>query len=441
MKQSVFNIFALFLLLIMSWSRLVNADAVTDWNENAGEAAKAACLSPADDPLHESRMYAMVHIAIHDALNAINRRSRPYTFDSQAPAGASIDVAVAAAAHDVLVALINQNPSIFPPECITAGLASVEADYAAALAAIPDGVAKTQGIDVGHASAVAILALRASDGSDTLLIDTDYPQGTQPGQWRFTPGFPFAFAPEWANVTPFVLRDASQYSPGPSYKLTSRKYAGDVNEVQRLGVKTGSARTPEQTQIGFFWIESSPLSWNRIARAVSASEGLDLWENARLFGLLNMAMADGYIGTFDTKFHYNFWRPITAIQFADTDGNPATTADPAWEPLAPTPPIPDYDSGHSVEGGTAAQVFKRFFKDDDINFTACSLSLPVAAERCGGASEVRRSFRSFTQAAEENGVSRIYNGFHFRDAVNTGIKHGRKIGDRAVNLFLKPVKK
>jgi hypothetical protein len=439
MKQSVCSACVLFLLFLLSCSRLVNADAVTDWSENAGEAAKAACLSPADDPLHESRMYAMVRIAIHDALNAINRRSRPYAFNSQALSGASADAAIAAAAHDVLVTLINQNPSIFPPECTAAGLASVETDYTAALGAIPDGSAKTQGLSVGQAAATAILALRAHDGSDTLLIDTGYPQGTQPGQWRFTPGFPFAFAPGWANVTPFVLRDASQYSPGPPYKLTSKKYAADVNEVKTLGVKVGSARTAEQTQIAHFWVESSPLMWNRIARTVSASEGLDLWENARLFGLLNMAMADGYIGTFDTKYHYNYWRPVTAIQLADTDGNPGTTADPAWEPLLPTPPVPDYDSGHSVEGGTAAQVLKRFFKDDRISFTACSLSLPLAAERCGGASEVRRSFTSFTQAAEENGVSRIYNGFHFRDAVRKGIKHGRKIGNRAVNLFLKPV--
>jgi hypothetical protein len=153
-----------------------------------------------------------------------------------------------------------------------------------------------------------------------------------------------------------------------------------------------------------------------------------------------MALADGYIGTFETKFHYNYWRPVTAIRLADTDGNPNTAADPTWTPLDPTPPIPDYDSGHSVEGGTAAQVLKRFFKDDDISFTACSLSSQLPAEkRCGGASEIRRSFPSFTQAAEENGVSRIYVGYHFRDAVNEGIKHGRKIADRAVSHFLKLV--
>jgi hypothetical protein len=420
-------------------SRLAYADAVTDWNENAGEAAKAACMSPGGDPLHESRMYAIMHIAIHDALNAIDRRSRPYTYDSQVSASTSAEAAVAAAAHDVLVTLIAQLPAPFPQVCLDAGIASAEADYTAALAAIANGTAKSQGITVGQAAAAAILALRANDGSNTTLRDTAYPQGTVPGAWRFTPGFPFAFAPGWANVTPFVLKDTDQYSPGPPYKLTSKKYAEDLNEVKTLGVKVGSTRTAEQTKIGHFWVESSPLAWNRIARAVSAAEGLDLWENARLFGLLNMTLADGYIGTFEAKYFYNFWRPVTAIQLADTDGNPDTTADPAWEPLLPTPPIPDYDSGHSVEGGAAAQVLKRFFKDDDVSFTACSLTLPAPEERCGGTSEVRRSFTSFTQAAEENGVSRIYNGFHFRNAVNKGIKHGRKIADRAVSHFLKPV--
>lgn len=197
-------------------------------------------------------------------------------------------------------------------------------------------------------------------------------------------------------------------------------------------------RTIDQTQIAHFWVESSPLGWNRIARTASASEGLDLWENARLFGLLNMAMADGYIGTFEAKYLYKYWRP-TAIREAATDDNPNTDADLTWTPLAPTPPIPDYDSGHSVQGGTASQVFTRFFKDDDVSFSTCSLTLPLPEQRCSGAAEVRRSYTSFTQAAEENGVSRIYNGFHFRDAVRKGIKHGRKIGDRAVKHFLRPV--
>lgn len=444
MKKSVSRMLALCLLLIFGWARLASADAVTDWNANAGKAAVAVCIAPMQDPLHEARIYAMMHLAIHDALNAIDRRSRPYTFDSQAPSGASVDAAVATAAHDVLIPLLQQIPAPFPPECIAAGVASVEADYTAALAAIPDGVAKTQGVDLGHAAAVAILALRANDGSDTPLIDSTYPQGTNPGDYRFTPGFPFFFGPGWADVTPFVLRDSSQFRPGPPYKLTSKKYTADFNEVKSLGgdgVTTPSARTADQTQLALFWVESSPLGWNRIARIVATAEGLDPWENARLFGLLNMALTDGYMGGFEAKIHHNFWRPVTAIQMADTDGNPDTEADSTWTPLAPTPPVPDHPSTHSVEGGAAAQVLKRFFTEDQISFSTCSLTMPLVAEQCGGAAEVLRSFSSFTQAADENGLSRVLVGFHFRHAVNAGIKHGRKIGNRAVNLFLKPVKK
>ena len=154
-----------------------------------------------------------------------------------------------------------------------------------------------------------------------------------------------------------------------------------------------------------------------------------------------MAMADGYIGSFETKYHYNYWRPVTAIRLADTDDNPDTTGDPNWTPLQLTYPIPDYDSAHSVEGGAASEVLKRFFGTDHIRFRACSLSLPLVEEQCGGASEVLRRFRSFSQAAEENGESRILIGIHFRKGVEEGIEHGRKIADRAVNRFLEPVKK
>jgi hypothetical protein len=418
------------------------ADAVTQWNENAGKAAIAACLSSIS-PFHESWMYAIMHIAIHDALNAINRHSHPYAFDMQAPANASPEAAVAAAAHDVLVPLIQQRRARFLPACpdFDTSIVGVEADYTAALAAIADGEAKTHGITVGQAAAAAILDVRSGDGSDAILRNFTYQQGTAPGEWRFTPGFPFAYAESWADVTPFVLRDSTQFLPNPPYEVTSKKYAADFNEVKALGARVGSSRTEEQTQIAYFWVESSLLQWNRIARTVSTAEGLDLWENARLFGLLNMALADGYIAGFEAKYHYKFWRPITAIQLADTDGNPDTTADPAWEPLELTPPHPDYPSTHSVEGGAAAQVLQRFFGTDHIGFSACSLSLPLLEEQCGGAMEVLRSFSSFSQAAEENGVSRIYVGFHFRKAVKEGIKQGRKIGQWTVSHFLKPVRR
>lgn len=419
-----------------------SGDAVLDWSANAGEAALAACIAPTDNPLHESHLYAMTHLAIHDALNAIDRRSRPYAYFGQASRGASTDAAVATAAHHVLVPLLGQIPPPFPQACIDAGVASVEADYEAALDAIPDRPAKRRGINVGARAAAAILELRAQDGSDAPLLDFAYPQGTEPGEYRFTPGTPFAFAPRWQDVTPFVLRDSSQFRADPPLAVTESAYAADFDEVKRLGgdgATTPSERTAEQTEIALFWVESSPLQWNRIARIVAADEGLDLWEQARLFGLLNMALADGYVGSFETKYLYNYWRPVTAIRLAATDGNPDTVADPTWTPLVTTPPIPDHDSAHSVEGGAAAQVLRRFFGRNRIRFETCSLTLP-AGGTCADASPATRSFTSFSQAAEENGLSRILVGFHFRNAVDDGIEHGRRIGNRAVNLFLRPVR-
>jgi hypothetical protein len=427
------------LSMVLLSPRPVAADAVTAWNANAGKAAVAACISPANDPLHESRLYAMMHVAVHDALNAIDRRSRPYAFDTRVPAWVSRQAAVAKAARDVLVAVIGQIADPFPPECAQAGIASVEADYGNALAGIPPGLARTAGIRVGRAAAAAILALRQNDGSDTPLIDPSFPQGTSPGEYRFTPGNTFAFAPGWGNVTPFVLNHSAQFRASPPREVTSHKYTADFNEVKALGgdnVTTPSTRTAEQTEIGLFWLESSPLAWNRIARDVSSRRGLDLWENARLFGLLNLSLADGYIASWESKYHYNFWRPVTAIQLADTDGNPDTVADPAWTPLQPTYPMPDHDSAHSVQGGAAAEVLQEFFGHDHIAFSACSLTLPPGST-CTDPSPVFRSYASFSEAADENGLSRILVGIHFRRAVEEGIQHGRSIGHRAVKLFLR----
>jgi hypothetical protein len=350
----------------------------------------------------------MMHAAIHDALNAIDRRFEPYASDAQAPADASSEAAVAAAAHDVLMVLFGQIPDPpFPPA--VASMALIEAAYDAALASIPDAPAKMEGIQAGHQAAAAILALRAGDGSDA--------------------PFPFAAGTGWGNVTPFVLNFSSQYHAQPPYLLTSKKYAADLNEVKSLGAANSTSRTAEQTEIALFWVESSVLGWNRIAQIVSAKHGLDLWENARLFALLNLASADGYIADFQNKYTYQFWRPITAIRAADTDDNPGTVADPTWESLRPTPAAPDYTSGHSVQGGAWSEVLARFFNTDDVSFSTTSTTLPG----------VTRSFTSFSQAAHENGDSRVYVGFHFRHAVEEGIKLGRQVGKVAVLHFLRPV--
>jgi hypothetical protein len=417
------------------------ADAVLTWNRQAAAVATAACLHISGNGLAESRMYAMAHAAIHDAVNAIDRRARPYAFDAVVNGPASVDAAVAAAARDVLVAVVATLPE--SPECRAAGTAEANGAYAAALGAIADGAAKGNGVAIGQASAAAIVARRIGDGSDAPWVDPAYPQGTEPGEWRFTPDFPFAFAfgTYWGQVTPFALRDGRQFRPQRPYHLASAKYAADYDEIKRLGgddATTPSARTADQTEIGLFWLESSPLAWNRLARAVASQRGLDVWENARLFGLLNLAMADGYIASWNAKYHYSFWRPITAIRLGDTDGNPDTVGDPLWTPLQFTYPIPDHPSGHAVQGGVAAEILKQVFGSDAIAFTACTTT--IAGRSCADPDPVLRSYATFSQAADENALSRIYVGIHFRRAVEEGLEQGRQIAAYAVHQVMKPVR-
>ena len=423
------KVLPLMILLAVGSPGLARANAVIDWNETAASAGFAAGLDNefgCVDPLHESRIFAMMHAAIHDALNAIDRRSQPYAFDGQAPAGTSPEAAVAAAAHDVLVAVFPQLPSELGLT-LAAAVDLVEAAYTAALAAIPD-TGKAQGILIGQAAAAAILDLRDADGSDAPFLDFTYVPGPNPGDFQFIPGLPFAAAPGWGKVTPFVLTSSSQYRPKAPYALSSKKYAADFNEVKSLGAADSTTRTAEQTEVALFWVEGSPQGWNRIARIVSVQHGLDLWQNARLFGLLNLASADAYIADFENKYFYEFWRPITAIRAADTDGNPDTVADPTWDSLVGTPPVPEYPSGHSGQGGAMSEVLARFF-GDAVSFSTTSTTQPG----------VTRSFTSFSAAAEENGNSRIYVGFHFRHAVTEGIKLGGKVGKVAFNHYLQPV--
>jgi hypothetical protein len=379
----------------------------------------------------------MTHIAIHDALNAIDKHSRPYAFAAprEAP-DASPEAAVATAARDVLVPVIEARDAAFQTPACDGAVAHVEAAYKGALALIGDGDSKKQGVYLGHAAAAAVLALRTGDGSDTPLFDRTVPAEAAPGVYRLTPPFDFQFAPKWGDVTPFALRAKEQFRPDPPYPLDSQAYADDLNEVKSLGSATSTSRSKEQTEIARFWYESSPLAWNRIARTVSAmTPGLTMWDNARLFGLLNMAMADGYIASFDAKQYYYLWRPITAIRAADSDGNAATTLDRDWAPLLDTPPIPSNDSGHSVEGAAAAGVLKRFFGTDSVTFTACSFTLP-AGSTCNDPGAIYRTFTSFSQAADENGLSRILAGIHFRKDVDEGLQHGRQIAKFTVNHLL-----
>ena len=419
------------------------SNLVIGWNETLARAALASGIAPGPDPLHESRMYAMVHLAIHDALNTIDRRSDPYAMDFGPLPDASVEAAVAVAAYEVAIPVLEELralPAILEID-VDAARAVVQEAYDEAIGQVADGPARTQGMAIGDAAATVILAARTEDGSDTEFLDVEYEEGDQPGEYRFIPGAPFAAAPDWGEVRPFLFDDIESIRPRPPHDLASRQYAKDFDELKRLGGDgegTPSDRTDDETEIAMFWFESSPLMWNRIARTVSVSQGLDTWESARLFALLNMALADGYVANWDVKYLYNRWRPQTAIFFGDDDTNRWTDGDETWEPLVPNGATPEYDSGHAIEGAAAAEVMRRVLGTDRVAFSACSYTLPERT--CTDGDPITRDFKRFSDAAAENGWSRILVGWHFRNAVETGLKRGQGIGAEAVREFLRPVR-
>jgi hypothetical protein len=419
-------------------AKTASPNVVTVWNSNAAAAARESRIAPFDNPLHESRLYAIMHIAIHDALNAISRRSKPYAFAARAR-GASPEAAVAAAARTALIGGLADVTAPFDVNHAKA-VASVEESYQRALADIPASPAKTRGIALGKKAAYSILAERAGDGSDTPLVVEDFPQGDEPGEYRFISDGPgFAFAPGWGEVRPFV-RKTNRFRVEPPHALTSRAYARDFAEVKRLGgngTTTPSARTAEQTEVALFWRESSPHQWNRVARQLATSQGLDLWETARMFGLLDLALADGYVATFRVKYDLLFWRPVTAIRLAADDGNPRTRPDPGWKPLRDIPPIPDHDSGHAVEGGAAAAALRGYFGTDRLAFSLCSYTLEDG-DTCTDRTPVVRHYTRLSEAAAENARSRVLIGYHFTHSTTVGLDHGTKVGDRVVRKALRP---
>jgi membrane-associated phospholipid phosphatase len=389
------------------------ADEVIRWNRVATMATAAADT----DPLTESRIFAILHAAIHDAVNGVERRYTPYRESTLVATDASPDAAAASAAHVVLSTLVPGARTTF------------DAALSEALGAVPAGAARDAGVAAGRQAADLVLSARANDGSAAQVAWT---AGTKPGEYRPTPpqNYP-AFMPQWGRIEPFVLASSAQFRPVPHPALASDAYAAGLAEVQRLGAEASRVRTPEQSEIAKYWYEHSTQGWNRIAREVSASRHLGLWENARLFALVNLAMADGFIAGFEAKYHYNFWRPVTAIREAAGDGNERTMSEAAWKTFLDTPPVPDYPSTHTVLGAAAAAVLARFFDTDLVSFTMTS-GAPYAG--------LTRHFWSFAEAAQENGASRVLAGIHFPFAVKAGYEQGSAVGTWVFEHALQPTK-
>lgn len=382
-------------------------DVILHWNELMLNAIR----SQNSGPTLSSRNLAILHCAVYDAVNAIEKKAQPYSFLGEAEPGLNSEIAAVAAAHRVMLELY---PSME---------ASAESLYENYMSFAPATAETTNSINFGVRVARELLQARVADGSAT---EVPYIPRTEPGAWRRTPPF-FRppLDPQWRYVDLFALPDTEPFvAPGPP-EMGSAKWVADYNQVKELGARSSAVRTAEQSQIATFWSDFSytampPGHWHELAGGIAVDRANSLFENARLFALISMAQADGAIVCWETKFRYNFWRPVTAIQRGDEDGNPLTLADTNWNSFLNSPPFPDYTSGHSTFSKASATILHRFYGTDAISFTARSDSLPG----------VTRSFTSLAACADEVGMSRIYGGIHYLSANEDGKACGKKIADQ-----------
>ncbi len=400
--------------LASSASPSPTVDPVVQWNRILLRIVRTPGAQPAT--VHPTRSFAMLHAAIYDAVNAIDRTHAPYLIRlHSAPRAASQQAAAVAAAHGVLV-------DLYP-----ALSAQLDAQFDQSLTDVPDGAGKKAGIVIGAEVARRILALRADDGSAAQPLQ--YVFVTTPGAYQSTPP---NFPPQpqfthWSHVRPFVLERANQFRPRSPPALSSEAYSDAFNELKSLGTGAGSTATADQGLTGRFWNGAIQNYWNEIAQTASLVATLTTGQNARLFALLNLALADGVIAFYDAKYAYNFWRPVTAIRAADTDGNPETDADPNWLPeVGKTAPDPSYPGAHAVVSSAAAAVLTNVLGTEAFKFSVTSEVMPGA----------ERSFDSLAAAAQEATLSRIFAGQHFRFDLSAGQRLGREVADLVLDRFL-----
>ncbi len=390
-------------------------DPVVQWNRVLLTIVRTPGAQPAT--IHPTRNFAIMHVAIFDAVNAIARTHHEFAVRAKASQFASQQAAAASAAHEVLVKLYPAQQTM------------LDAALQQSLASIPDSADKVEGVGIGQFVADAVLAVRSHDGADAK--PPVYVFGTQPGNYQSTPpnNPPQPQFTHWRFVTPFVLAHASQFRPDPPPPLTSAIYSKALNEVQSFGVVNSTAATVDQAQTGTFWNGAIQNYWNEIAQTASIAHRLTTAENARLFAVLNVTFADSVIAFYDAKYTYNFWRPVTAIRAADTDNNADTTADPNWLPeVTRTPPDPSYPGAHAVISAAAALVLQDFFRTDHIDLTVTSEVLPG----------VERTFDRFSAAAEEASLSRVFAGVHFRTDEVAGEQLGRRVARFVLARVLNP---
>lgn len=422
-------------LVLAAWPRAAAADAVIDWNLTMDQAAPAV-----GGPPLQNYLGALVHIAMHDALNSIDPRYRTYSIVPTAGANAHPDAALAAAARDVLIHELSRAPETAAK---ATARGNVEAAYAARLAAIANGPAKDQGVLAGQQAAAAILQARVGDGSDTPHLPYLYGPGL--GVYQPTPpNFPVPQFEGYGQMKPFTYASPAQFraEPSPIFNLKGIAYTLNYIEVKTVGnaLVRGTQPNSAMSDIARFW-PGGAANWNLTYRTIVNGLGMDRWQHARLFALLEIAQTDGVIATFNTKYAYRFWRPATAIRWAN-DGNPLTQPDPAWLSFLPTPPYPDYPCGLPTQAGAATEVMRRVFGTNHVPYTltvnapAVTLPPPLAPLP---AKAIQRSYASLSQAALESASARVYAGIHFRQGCIRGVQLGSEVARHVVQTTLQPI--
>jgi len=389
-----------------------SANVITDWDEKAIAAvAPLASVPSPSTPYAAYRMMGIVHAAMFDAVNSIERRYRPYLLQLPADPATSKEAAAAAAAAAV-VATIDAKTA----DAMKVALASY-------LASIPDGAAKSEGVKLGEAVAAHILAARANDGSDAL---DDYRPRTTPGVYVPTP---LMRGPMWPNVKPFAIDNQSQFRPGPPIALDSKEWATDFNEIRDYGGRKSAKRTAQQTETARFWLVAGPVAYHPFVRQLVTAKDMDVVESARFMALAGIAINDALIAVLDAKYHYNFWRPVTAIRNADIDGNPATDREPTWQPIADTPMHPEYPCAHCIVSGSVAGVVKAALGTEEI---------PEIAITSPTAPDVTHRWTNMTALTQEVANARIWSGFHYRFSTSVGTEMGLQIGEYVVKNVMQP---
>jgi hypothetical protein len=381
------------------------ADIIIEWNARAEAIAVEKRMMP---PLN-ARIMAILHVAMFEAVNAVERRYAPYRLSLAADKSVSREAAAASAAHSVLSALHADQRT------------ALDAALKASLTPIPDGDSKTKGIALGRQAGAEVLALRADD---RMGAPESYRPHTQSGVYVPTV---VPVASTTGAVTPWVMDKGSQFRPGPPPALDSQTWTKDLNEIREVGGRGSTRRTPEQTDIGRFWFVTGPQAWNPIVRQIAAARKLELVDSARLFALVSMATSDSFIAVFDAKYHYNLWRPVTAIRNADQTGNKATPHDPAWLPLGDTPMHPEYPCAHCISSSAAGAVLTKLFGDEIAEVSMTSATAPG----------VTRKWTRIQDYTAEVSLARILAGFHYRFSTEAGEEMGRKIGELTVATQLR----